>query len=127
MALRLLSRAVAGEDRVFLYVDNHLRPYMGEHVIPKGWHMQGDLSAFSASRRVGQAPAAGDIAGTWGERLALTAPAVAAAACPRPAFSPVRRPGRKGTSPRSGWPIMPGISRPGSEPPYATVRHQRVR
>jgi len=40
MARRLLSRAGAGEDRVFLYVDNHLRPYTGEHVIRKGWRMQ---------------------------------------------------------------------------------------
>lgn len=40
MARRLLSRAGAGEDRVFQYVDNHLRPYTGEHVIRKGWRMQ---------------------------------------------------------------------------------------
>jgi len=40
MARRLLSRAGAGEDRVFLYVDNHMRPYTGEHVIRKGWRMQ---------------------------------------------------------------------------------------
>jgi hypothetical protein len=40
MARRLVSRAGAGEDRVFLYVDNHLRRYTGEHVIRKGWRMQ---------------------------------------------------------------------------------------
>ncbi len=40
MARRLLSRTGEGEDRVFLYVDNHLRPYTGEHVIRKGWRMQ---------------------------------------------------------------------------------------
>ncbi|HSW34783.1 MAG TPA: hypothetical protein VLH36_14320 [Steroidobacteraceae bacterium] len=40
MASRLLARAGEGEDRVFLYVDNHLRPYTGKHVIRKGWRMQ---------------------------------------------------------------------------------------
>ncbi len=40
MARRLLSRTGEGEDRVFLYVDNHLRPYTGQHVIRKGWRMQ---------------------------------------------------------------------------------------
>jgi hypothetical protein len=40
MASRLLTRAGEGEDRVFLYVDNHLRPYTGQHVIRKGWRMQ---------------------------------------------------------------------------------------
>ena len=40
MASRLLARAGEGEDRVFLYVDNHLRPYTGQHVIRKGWRMQ---------------------------------------------------------------------------------------
>ena len=40
MASRLLTRAGEGDDRVFLYVDNHLRPYTGQHVIRKGWRMQ---------------------------------------------------------------------------------------
>jgi hypothetical protein len=40
MASRLLARAGEGDDRVFLYVDNHLRPYTGQHVIRKGWRMQ---------------------------------------------------------------------------------------
>jgi hypothetical protein len=40
MASRLLARAGEGEDRVFLYVDNHLRPYTGQHVVRKGWRMQ---------------------------------------------------------------------------------------
>lgn len=40
MAARLLARAGEGEDRCFLYVDNHLRPYTGQHVIRKGWRMQ---------------------------------------------------------------------------------------
>jgi hypothetical protein len=40
VASRLLSRAGEGEDRVWLYVDNHLRPYTGQHVIRKGWRMQ---------------------------------------------------------------------------------------
>ena len=40
MAARLLARTGEGEDRVWLYVDNHLRPYTGKHVIRKGWRMQ---------------------------------------------------------------------------------------
>jgi transposase len=36
----LLARNGEGEDRVWLYVDNHLRPYTGKHVIRKGWRMQ---------------------------------------------------------------------------------------
>jgi hypothetical protein len=40
VASRLLARAADDEDRVFLYVDNHLRPYTGQHVIRKGWRMQ---------------------------------------------------------------------------------------
>src|SRR5689334_11252132 len=40
MASRLLARAGEGDDRVFLYVDNHLRPYTGQHVVRKGWRMQ---------------------------------------------------------------------------------------
>jgi len=40
MAARLLTRAGEGEDRVWLYVDGHLRPYTGQHVIRKGWRMQ---------------------------------------------------------------------------------------
>jgi hypothetical protein len=37
---RLLASSGEGEDRVWLYVDNHLRPYTGKHVIRKGWRMQ---------------------------------------------------------------------------------------
>jgi hypothetical protein len=40
VASRLLSRTGEGDDRVWLYVDNHLRPYTGQHVIRKGWRMQ---------------------------------------------------------------------------------------
>jgi len=40
VAARLLTRAGEGEDRVRLYVDNHLRPYTGKHVVRKGWRMQ---------------------------------------------------------------------------------------
>lgn len=40
VATRLLARTADGADRVFLYVDNHLRPYTGQHVIRKGWRMQ---------------------------------------------------------------------------------------
>jgi hypothetical protein len=37
---RLLARSGEGEERAWLYVDNHLRPYTGKHVIRKGWRMQ---------------------------------------------------------------------------------------
>jgi hypothetical protein len=40
MASRLLQRAGEGEERVWLYVDGHMRPYTGQHVIRKGWRMQ---------------------------------------------------------------------------------------
>lgn len=40
VATRFLTRAADEEDHVFLYVDNHLRPYTGLHVIRKGWRMQ---------------------------------------------------------------------------------------
>ena len=40
VAARLLTRAGEGELRVRLYVDNHLRPYTGKHVVRKGWRMQ---------------------------------------------------------------------------------------
>src|SRR6266540_4669703 len=40
VAARLLTRAGEGEARVRLYVDNHLRPYTGKHVVRKGWRMQ---------------------------------------------------------------------------------------
>lgn len=40
MAERLIAAAKqAGQPAVF-YVDNHLRPYTGQHVIRKGWRMQ---------------------------------------------------------------------------------------
>jgi transposase len=45
VATRLLARAGEGEDRVWLYVDNHLRPYTGKHVIRKGWRMQDKRAA----------------------------------------------------------------------------------
>ena len=37
---RLLTRSADGDDHVWLYVDNHMRPYTGQHVIRKGWRMQ---------------------------------------------------------------------------------------
>jgi len=40
VATRFLARAADDEDHVFLYVDNHMRPYTGLHVIRKGWRMQ---------------------------------------------------------------------------------------
>ena len=40
MASRLLQRTGEGEERVWLYVDGHMRPYTGQHVIRKGWRMQ---------------------------------------------------------------------------------------
>lgn len=36
---RLLGRNEEA-DRVWLYVDNHMRPYTGKHAIRKGWRMQ---------------------------------------------------------------------------------------
>lgn len=44
VAERFLARAADEEDHVFLYVDNHLRPYTGLHVIRKGWRMQAKRS-----------------------------------------------------------------------------------
>ena len=40
MAGRLLRSAVADEGVAVFYVDNHLRPYTGKHVVRKGWRMQ---------------------------------------------------------------------------------------
>ena len=40
VATCFLARAADDEEYVFLYVDNHLRPYTGLHVIRKGWRMQ---------------------------------------------------------------------------------------
>ncbi len=40
MASRLLARTADGDGCVVLYIDNHLRPYTGKHVIRKGWRMQ---------------------------------------------------------------------------------------
>ena len=40
MANHLLAGSGEGDDRVWLYVDNHLRPYTGMHVIRKSWRMQ---------------------------------------------------------------------------------------
>ena len=40
MASRLLARTAEGDASVVLYIDNHLRPYTGRHVIRKGWRMQ---------------------------------------------------------------------------------------
>jgi hypothetical protein len=40
MASRLLARSADGEAYVWLYVDNHMRPYTGRHTIRQGWRMQ---------------------------------------------------------------------------------------
>jgi transposase-like protein len=40
VASLFLARAADDGDHVFLYVDNHMRPYTGLHVIRKGWRMQ---------------------------------------------------------------------------------------
>ena len=40
VASRLLVRSTGGENSCFLYVDNHLRPYTGQHRIRYGWRMQ---------------------------------------------------------------------------------------
>ena len=38
---QLLTRAAEEDDpRLWLYIDNHLRPYTGQQVIRKGWRMQ---------------------------------------------------------------------------------------
>jgi hypothetical protein len=40
MARGYLERAQREDRRVVLYVDNHLRPYTGQHTLRKGWRMQ---------------------------------------------------------------------------------------
>jgi hypothetical protein len=40
MAERLIVTATSERGPAIFYVDNHLRPYTGEHVIRKGWRMQ---------------------------------------------------------------------------------------
>jgi hypothetical protein len=40
MASRLLAHTADGDERVVLYIDNHMRPYTDRHVIRKGWRMQ---------------------------------------------------------------------------------------
>lgn len=41
MAERLIVTATSDTGPAIFYVDNHLRPYTGEHVTRKGWRMQG--------------------------------------------------------------------------------------
>ena len=40
IADRLLAAARADDGPAVFYVDNHLRPYTGKHVVRKGWRMQ---------------------------------------------------------------------------------------
>jgi len=40
MAERLIATAASEAGPAIFYVDNHLRPYTGDHVIRKGWRMQ---------------------------------------------------------------------------------------
>jgi hypothetical protein len=40
MAERLLATAASEDGPAVFYVDNHLRPYTGKHVVRKGWRMQ---------------------------------------------------------------------------------------
>ena len=40
MAERLIATAASEDGPAIFYVDNHLRPYTGEHVVRKGWRMQ---------------------------------------------------------------------------------------
>lgn len=40
VAAKLLQRSAGDEQRVWLYVDGHMRAYTGKHVIRKGWRMQ---------------------------------------------------------------------------------------
>lgn len=41
MAERLIATAASDDGPAIFYVDNHLRPYTGKHVVRKGWRMQG--------------------------------------------------------------------------------------
>jgi hypothetical protein len=40
MTERLIAIATSDDDYAVFYVDNHLRPYTGKHVVRKGWRMQ---------------------------------------------------------------------------------------
>jgi len=40
MARKYLQQALREDDRVVLYVDNHMRPCTGQHTLRKGWRMQ---------------------------------------------------------------------------------------
>lgn len=40
MTERLLAATTREDDAAVFYVDNHLRPYTGKHVVRKGWRMQ---------------------------------------------------------------------------------------
>ena len=40
MAERFIAAARADDGPAVFYVDNHLRPYTGQHVVRKGWRMQ---------------------------------------------------------------------------------------
>jgi hypothetical protein len=40
IAERLIATATSGDGHAAFYVDNHLRPYTGKHVVRKGWRMQ---------------------------------------------------------------------------------------
>jgi len=40
MTERLIASAASDDGPAIFYVDNHLRPYTGKHVIRKGWRMQ---------------------------------------------------------------------------------------
>ena len=40
MTERLIANAASEDGPAIFYVDNHLRPYTGKHVVRKGWRMQ---------------------------------------------------------------------------------------
>ncbi len=40
MTERLIATAASDDGPAVFYVDNHLRPYSGKHVVRKGWRMQ---------------------------------------------------------------------------------------
>ncbi|HEY5948717.1 MAG TPA: hypothetical protein VIV40_24670 [Kofleriaceae bacterium] len=40
MTERLIAAAASDDGPAIFYIDNHLRPYTGDHVIRKGWRMQ---------------------------------------------------------------------------------------
>lgn len=57
MTERLLATATSASGPAVFYVDNHMRPYTGKHVVRKGWRMQDkyERSRFLMDSRSGSA------------------------------------------------------------------------